>query len=52
MAYFLGIFHENCDLRNIEGVLEFKKLVFSGLKGQFDVKKANFRGQIARIKPL
>ena len=49
MAYFLGIFHGNCDLRNVGGVLEFRKLDFWGLKGQFDVKKANFRGLIAKI---
>ena len=49
MAYFLGIFHGNCDLRNVGGVLEFRKLDFMGLKGQFDVIKANFRGLIAKI---
>ena len=47
MAYFLGIFHGNCDLRNVGGVLEFRKLGFRGLKGKFDVKKANFRGLIS-----
>ena len=49
MVYFLGIFHGNCDPRNVGGVLEFRKLDFRGLKGQFDVKKANFRGLIAEI---
>ena len=49
MAYFLGIFHGNCDLRNVGGVLEFRKLDFRGLKGQFDVKKANFRELTAKI---
>ena len=49
MVCFLGIFHGNCDLRNVEGVLELRKLDFRGLKGQFDVKKANFRGLIAEI---
>ena len=49
MDYFLGIFHGNCNLRNVGGVLEFRKLDFRGLKGQFDVKKANFRGLIAKI---
>ena len=49
MVYFLGIFHGNCDLRNVEGVLEFSKLDFRDLKGQFDVKKANFGGLIAKI---
>ena len=52
MAYFLGIFHGNCDLRNVGGVLEFRKLDFRGLKGQFDVKKANFRGLVAKIGHL
>ena len=33
----------------VGGVLEFKKLGLRGLKGQFDVKKANFRGLIAKI---
>ena len=49
MAYFLGIFHGNCDLNIFGGVVEFRKLDFRGLKGQFDVKKANFRGLIAKI---
>ena len=52
MVYFLGIFHGNCDLRNVGGVLEFRKFDFRGLKGQFDVKKANFRGLIAKIGHL
>ena len=30
-------------------VLELRKIGFRGLKGQFDVKKANFRGLIAKI---
>ena len=46
-------FHElcrgNCALRRVGGVLELIKLDFRGLKGQFDVKKANFRGLIAKI---
>ena len=32
----------------VGGVLEAGKLDFSGLKGQFDVKKVNFRGLIAK----
>ena len=36
-------------LRYVGGVLELRKLDFRGLKGQFDVKKANFRGLIAKI---
>ena len=49
MACFLEIFHGNCDLRNVGGVLELRKLDFRSLKGEFDVKKANFRGLIAKI---
>ena len=49
MSYFLGILHGNCDPRNVGGVLELGKLDCRGLKGQFDVKKANFRGLITKI---
>ena len=49
MAHFHGIGHGNCALSYVEGVLELRKLDFRGLKGQFDVKKANFRGLIAKI---
>ena len=49
MAHFHGIGHVNCALSYVEGVLELKKLDFRGLKGQFDVKMANFRGLIAKI---
>ena len=49
MARFLGICHGNCDLRYVGEVLEFRKLDFRGLIGQFDVKMANFRGLIAKI---
>ena len=42
--HFHGICHEKFDLRYVGGFLEFKKLDFRGLKGQFDVKNANFRG--------
>ena len=48
MAHFLGIFHGNCALRYVGGVLEVKKLDFRGLKCQFDVKKVNFRGLTAK----
>ena len=34
---------------NTKMVLELKEVDFRGLKGQFDVKKANFRGLIAKI---
>ena len=40
MDYALG----NGVLRYIRGILELRWLDFSGLKGQFGVKKANFRG--------
>ena len=40
----------NCAPRDVGGVLEFQKLDFRGLKGQFDVEKANFRGLIAKIR--
>ena len=49
MACFLEIFHGTCDLRNVVGVLEFRKLDFRGLIGQVDVKMANFRGLIAKM---
>ena len=49
MAHFLGIFHGNCALRYVGGVLEVKKLDFRGLKSQFDVKKVDFRGLAAKI---
>ena len=39
-------FHELCP-KDIEGVL--KNLDFRCLKGHFDVKKANFRGLMAKI---
>ena len=49
MGHFHGFCHGNCDLRYIGGILMFSKLDFSGLKGQFDVKKVNFKGLIAKI---
>ena len=49
MTHFLGIYHGNCALRYAGGVLEVKKLDFRGVKGQFDAKKANFRGPIAKF---
>ena len=45
MEYAIGIVPQDM----LEGVLEFKKLDFRGLQGQFDVKNANFRGLIAKI---
>ena len=52
MTHFHGIFHGNCDLRYVGGVLEFLKLDFRGLISQFDVKNANFMGLIAKIGHL
>ena len=49
MAHFHGICHGKFALRYVGGVPEVKKLDFRGLKGQFDVKMANFRGLIAKI---
>ena len=44
-------FHELCHVklfRNIGEILELKKLDFRGFKVQFDAKKANFMGLIAK----
>ena len=49
MTHFHELFHGNCTLRHIGEILELRKLNFRGLKGQFDIKKANFRGSIAEI---
>ena len=49
MAHFHGIRHGNCVLRYNGGILELRKLDFSVLNCQFDVKKANFRGLIPKI---
>ena len=49
MRNFHEVCHGNCALRYVGNVLEHKKLDFRGLKGQFDVKKANFRGLITKI---
>ena len=42
----------NSALRYVGRVLEHRKLDFRGLKGPFDVKKANFRRLIAKIGHL
>ena len=52
MARLLGICHGNCDLTYVGEILEFIKLCFRGLIGQFDAKMANFRGLIAKIGHL
>ena len=49
MANFDELCLRNCAPRYVEGVLELRQLDFRGLKCQFDVKKAYFRGQIAKI---
>ena len=52
MAHFNALCNGNCALRYVGWILELRKLGFRGLKGQFDVKKANFRGLIAKIGHL
>ena len=52
MAYFHRIRHMKCDLKYVGEDLELRKLGFRGLQGQFGVKKANFRGLIAKIGHL
>ena len=52
MVHFHRICHENCVLRYVEMILKLRKLDFRGLKGQFNVKKANFRGLIPEISYL
>ena len=52
MAHFHDLWHINCALKFIEGIFELRKVDFGGLNGQFDVKKANFRGLLAKIHCL
>ena len=49
MAHCHGLGHGNCVPRYVGGVPELRKLDFRGLKGQFNVKNANFRGLISKI---
>ena len=49
MTHFHRMFHGNCALKYIGGILELRKIGFGGFKGQFNVKNANFRGLIAKI---
>ena len=49
MAHFHGLCLRNCSLRYVGGILELRKIDVMGLKGQFVVKKANFRGLVAKI---
>ena len=52
MAHFHEVCHENCVLRYFARILLLRNLEFRGLEGQFDVKKANFRGLIPKISYL
>ena len=49
MIHSHGICYGKFDLRYVEGFLKFRKLDFVSLRGQFDVKKANFRELIAHL---
>ena len=49
MAHFDETCHRNCALKYVGGILELRKSHFRGLKGHFDVKKANFMRLIAKI---
>ena len=49
MAHFHELCHRVFALRYIRGIPEVRKLDFRGFKAQFDFKKANFRGLIAKI---
>ena len=55
MTHFHGISHENYVLKYVGGTLELRKLDFKGLKGQFNVKNAHFRGlktKIGHYRPI
>ena len=49
VPHFLEGCHGDCALNFTGVILDLKKLDSSGLKDQFFVKKANFRGPIATI---
>ena len=49
MTHLHGLLHGNRALSYFRGMFEFRKLDFRGLKGQFDVKNANFRVLIPKI---
>ena len=49
MTHFDVMCHGNCALKYVRGILKLIKMHFRGLKGQFDVKMANFRGLTAKI---
>ena len=54
MIQYHDLYYKNCGLKYIEQILDFrtKKLRFGGLKAQFDVKNAHFRGLLAKIGSL
>ena len=49
MIHFHSLYHGNCALSYVGGVLELTKLDFGGLKSRFGVKKASFGGLIAKV---
>ena len=49
VAHFHGFYHENCALMHAGGVLEPRKFDNRGLKGRLDVKKATFKGLVAKM---
>ena len=49
MTHFHDLSHGNCVLKYIGGIFELRKLYFGDLQEIFDVKKANFRGLLAKI---
>ena len=52
MTYLHDLFQGNCALSYFGGIFELRLLDFGGLKDQFDVKNANFRGLFAEIDYL
>ena len=49
MPHFLEVYHGDCALSYVGVFIEIKRIDFRGLKGPFDVKRANFRIPIAKI---
>ena len=52
MAHFHVVCLGNYAFKYVGGVLEFRKLDFRDLKGQFDVKRPNLGSQKAKISDL
>ena len=52
MTHFHDSCHGKCLLRHVEGVLELQKFDFWSPSNQFDIKKANFVGLLAKIASL